>query len=431
MKKEEVHINEEFLDQSWANMSDILDKEMPVKRSKKRAFWIWLSGLAALVLLGITYANAPNSGHLNAFPINTKTPIKKVENQVKIANNQFVELKKEDPQYFSISSKKKSSDTPIVTKTVKNLTFTSPSESTTSASDSEAGILNKKINTPTILNNNAAKIMSPISNRKTLPNFNPLDKANIDFLAIKSQPITFPTYSTKNRGNWRLGVYSGILYPKLGSFSTGFYLQKKLINRWSLYLGLGYGQRKRTLNANQSGNNLDAVESFPPPTTEDDDMSTSISTIPDPNNNGMSSTSDPQFDLTTSISLQKFHYIEFPVLVQYKLNNRWSLELGGQLSRLFGINYRNNDIEESAYSSDVNLFSNAFDTRSASAALNYRKLTSWEIAALGGINYQLSPKLQVYSSYHFGLNNYLTSTDTETNNQKWRQIELGVRYYFK
>lgn len=448
MDKEKIHIDEEFLDQSWANMSAILDQEMPVKKRKRRFIWLWFGGLLALTLVVFAYLNNPFYNKKEIVPINTNKTIETEKQKTKVADNQLIDLKKGNTSKPQISTSTKSTDTPNsvnVINTIKNLTLASTSESTKSIIDSEAGIfengsrlpietnspdnsLNKstKNSNNSIENNSKIRIENTFNNRKSIADFPPIPNLNFSPFYNKELSLSFPTFPIKKKGNWHFGLYAGKTYPKFGSFRTGIHAQKVFNRKWAIYFGLGYARRvakisssgDQTLNTDASTNNL------PIGTPETEDTMTSPSASQDP----FGTTAEPEFIATYSIAYQNFHYFELPLLVQYQLNARWSLELGGQVGRLYGYRYTNSVDGSSTFNTDLS-FSTLEIVRS-SGAFNL-DIAAWDIAALGGTAFQLNPQFQIYSNYRMSLNNYLNSSTDATNQKKWRQIELGVRYYFK
>jgi len=448
MDKEKIHIDEEFLNQSWANMSTILDKEMPVKKRKRRFAWLWLSGLLVLTLVVFAYLNNPFNEEKVIVPINNKKTIESEKPKTKIVDHQLIDLKKESVQKTPISTSTKSTDTPNsvnVINAIKNLTLANPSESTKSIIDSEAGIfvdgsrLPIKTNRPdnslnkstrnlnrSIENKSKLNIENTLNNQKFTANFSPIPTLNFSPFYNQDLSLSFPTFPLKNKGSWHLGIYAGKTFPKLGSFRSGLHVQKVFNRKWAIYFGLGYARRvtkissngDQALNADASSNNL------PIGIPEMEDTLTGPSTNQDP----FGTTFDPEFTATTSIAYQNFHYFEFPILVQYQLHRRWSLELGGQLSRLYGYRYTNLSDGSSTFTTDLSF--STLDMVRSSGSIN-SDIATWDFAALGGTAFQLSPRFHIYSTYRIGLNNYLNNATDPTNQKKWRQIEFGVRYYFK
>ena len=55
MDKDNTHIESEFVDHSWQEMAKLLDQEMPVKKRKRRVFWIFFLGIGLLSIIGMVY----------------------------------------------------------------------------------------------------------------------------------------------------------------------------------------------------------------------------------------------------------------------------------------------------------------------------------------------------------------------------------------
>ena len=194
-----------------------------------------------------------------------------------------------------------------------------------------------------------------------------------------------------------------------------------------MYLGLGYSKRIVPSNQNQLGIDPNNFESAGLE-TDPDSIQILTNTPASPEEEEDLGTRNIA---TISPNFQNFHYFEMPLLIQYQISPRFSLELGGKIGRLYG--YRHLVFDES--DAIINVLSTSTEPELVSVFQKNNEdntIPKWNTGLLGGFAFKLTPKLQTYSNFHYGLNNYFTpKPESEASAKKWRQIEVGIRYYFK
>lgn len=435
MDKDNIHIDNEFTDHSWREMSKLLDQEMPVKKRKKRLIWIWFLGLGLLGLIGLAYLQPDNRPNLKSLPIPaitkkvaTNSDDKKVTHQSSILNQS---IKKVSNQLITT----KSSDNTSVINTIKNPTKRFPTAANTpTAVDVGVSVLAKNgfveikaIPKSENVASNAPSINQSIPEKLKLQ-FIPIASLSPALLAINKKEVNIPIFPIKNSLKWRFGVYASVLSPKLGSFKSGLHANIIFNHKWTLHFGLGYAKRISTTTS--TSNNDQGFANSIPDMEETEDMSTTAGT--GFGNDPAPSINPPEIDLmgNQGISFSNFHYFEIPLLVNYRIRSKFALEFGGSLSYLHGYRYQYN--EASFFSNNPNLNS-AFDTsRSTDLSLaNAPTISTINWTFIGGANYQLTKNLTAYANYHYSTPYLKPTTNTALSKKRWQQMELGIRYYFK
>ncbi len=420
MDKEKQDIDTQFIDQSWQNMSELLDKEMPVQKRKRRFLWVWFLGLVALITAVWMYHYNFGNNQKDAPKIITsktekiaqvETLVDRSPTQIEEKNNlpapnkfenkkQNVSRKNSPTQNNKLNSTK-TVDTPS---TIKTNATTEKYERSIVAIPVEKTPADTK-NFDIIPQSTKLSTSSKIKHQKEInPNF-----ARLPLPAFSNFPSQLPTEFipivqpvVKKSTKWRFGLYAGGLTNAVGSFRAGLHSNLIINPKWTLHAGLGYARRIK--------NN----------TTNNNDFPVVLSSNPVAGTNNDPNTIDPAF--SNSLAYKKFQYFELPILFQYQIRPKWTIDFGGQIALFHGVYYQSS--EESNFTTDSTTLSNA-DNRIQDLSLG--AIATINFAAIGGISYQITPGLSAYSAYHHSTN-YLTNTDS---NKRWQQIEVGVRYYFK
>ncbi len=443
MDKEKQHIDTKFIDQSWDNMSDLLDKEMPVQKRKRRFFWMWFLGLVAILMVGFAYQ----------FHLALNQPIVPKTQTDKVAKVAKVEM-----PTINIATELKDKKTTPTKKISKHKQFPQKSNNekykpgtSKSLLVGKASNISKEVKAPTdqhsnpLLLENKGKVepLKENSNAQILStkieyNYQKWLNHNIPLLplptfplfqkeqSIKILPIVNPV--SKKSIKWRFGFYAGGLNNKLGSFRAGIHSNLVLNPNWTLHVGLGYSKRNKTNPFSNNGeDNADIAVS------NDQEASQTDNEIPPPPLDPAAASGTlgtglgaPQVDQFINFNYTKIHYFELPILFQYQLSPKWSIDFGGQIGYLHGVRYE--QAGESNFTTDNAAFS-AYNTRTQDS--NSGIINDFNFAAIGGFSYKISSKVSAYSNYHLS-NNYLTQTTTNSIEAKrWQQIEVGIRYYIK
>ena len=111
MNKEKEHIDSQFINHSWQEMSKLLDKELPVKKKKRRFIWVWFFGFGLLVsALTFQYFNQKNNINPKSIEENSNTIIasKKRNQQSNIIQNKAIK----DSNDITFASKPQKSPNP-------------------------------------------------------------------------------------------------------------------------------------------------------------------------------------------------------------------------------------------------------------------------------------------------------------------------------
>ncbi|MEM6317323.1 MAG: outer membrane beta-barrel protein [Bacteroidota bacterium] len=462
MDKEKIHIDDEFLDQSWAAMSQLLDEEMPVKEKRRRFIWLWFFGVGMLVLgISIVYFQSLTPTTTSPIPsekvAQTEVPSKLSTDQSSVKTATASEKKQPETTIITDVNQKESLDNFTQSQVPKNPTSIRSStakrtvaavetdfskETANNIPSSRNPLTNPNPTTPTAKENKKLSSTTPLLDSNN-------DRFSTDFLpmvSIRKFPSTFTTLEVTPKpaskpNRWHFGLYAATVFPEQGGFALGLQTNYQLGKRWSLLMGLGYAKRidrtqSQRRNAESDFGIASTVEDPMEPETEiaeaDSTFSTSAPSV-DVDNTGSGGENTSETTMApTNISQQivdfeSFHYIELPISIQYQVGPRWSFHVGGRIARLHGFRYTT--FEESNFSRDLSAFSQQTTNIRTDDSVDNLNVHRWDIAAMGGIGYRFSPKLQTYLQYNHGFTDYLTSTNSEA--KKWRQFELGIRYYFK
>lgn len=432
MDKDNLHIDNEFTDHSWLEMSKLLDQEMPVKKRKKRLVWIWFLGLSLFGLMTFGYLQKDNGPTLKSLPIPAITKKVAANSNDKKITHQSSTSNKSIKKVSKLPIATKSSDNISAISTIKNPTKKAPAAANTPTAVGVGVSITAKndfieTKTPTKLEKTSLDkptLISP-TQKRVLSKFIRIAGLTPSLLDINKEAEIIPIFPIKNRLKWRFGLYASTLVPKIGSFRTGLHANLLATPKWTLHFGLGYAKRisKTTSLVN------DNAQEFATPIAdmeEEIDINTTAGTGAAPSN-----TDPAEMEIISNqgISFSNFHYFELPLLVQYRVHAKFSLELGGSFGYLHGYRYQYK--EASFFSNNPNL-SGAFDTsRSADLSLiNAPSVSSINWTLIGGANYQLRPNLTAYANYHYSTP-YLKATNNTPYKKRWKQMEVGIRYYFK
>lgn len=434
MDKDNTHIESEFIDHSWQEMSTLLDQEMPVKKRKRRLFWLFFFGIGLLGIIGLAY-------YTIGYPLDKEPALKSltIQKEGKVAT---AKTQPNNNSHSSIDSKKvsekqapaKSSDDIRRISTNTAITKTHPTAAKTpTAVGTGPPTDNSKAQRSIPLKDKEqlqlTKNESKVANRfqTTLAPIATLPLNALSYNNHQSLGLTLPIIKKKPQ-KWRLGFYAGALAPKLGSFRAGLFTNVNLNRKWAIHFGLGYAKRMSTSIANRDKSlSAPLADIF-----EAEDMSTAAGASAA----GNSTTTTNEVDLTTNsdFNYSNFHYLELPILFQYKVHPKISLELGGSIGYLYGYRYQYNGASIFTTNSIINN-NTLFGTRTTNLSQSdIGTINRVNLTFISGINYQFSKNIVGYTNYQLS-NKYLNtaniSTDDFNSSQRWQQIEVGIRYYFK
>ena len=422
MSPDNKHIvNEQFTDLAWTEMSKLLDKEMPVKKPKKRLFWLWFAGLMLLGFWGLGYYLGQQNNTLSAFPIkeeaityqSNKTP-QKSDNQVIKKENSNLQIKSHQSRHAIVTLSNTLKPSFEKNREEASLEISSPVASPPNHKLSIAKKYVSKVNEDTKA--------SALEN----PSPSPAEAINtrIAFEKVDELPILglFPSFEkniwtiqaqahTPAKFKWHFGLYGAYIFQQKNAFRAGIGSRFQFHRRWSINLGLGYSNRqlKQALANNQ---NSDFSTDNAPilPTSGGDPKEEEITSISGPERDSLTA-------MNLQIAFQRLHYIDLPVSIEYQVRPKLSIEAGGQVSRLLGYHYTQNGDEDYAPANSTTIFSNPQEN----------PFSKWQFSTFGGITYAISSNLQLKAQYHLGLNNYYQN---ENDSKKWKYATIGLSFWY-
>lgn len=170
MEKQHNKIDDQFRDQAWTRMSDLLDQEMPVEQKKRRFIWLWIPiGLSLLGILSYAYVEYVKHDSYNDEQESIATEsIAISEDNLNIKSNENLVLKDSK----ELSDQQKSDFEPKQKKTIVNSVQENnitrkqtkpsfiPTRKSNSKEASQAQSIIKKEEVP--IKNQLAKVIMPI-----------------------------------------------------------------------------------------------------------------------------------------------------------------------------------------------------------------------------------------------------------------------------
>lgn len=423
-----------FEDQAWGKMQELLDKELPVERKRRRK-GLWL--LPLLLLIGISIGGitmwyylknqTPTLGHfpidelekgLHTLPLEDITISTKNE-VIKTENNNVLKSNTKSTQIISTSifnQKTKNSDNQ---KSNKNI-ITTPS----STKQQKSSII------PLVIDSTIQALLEPIpakTDKKTVAAITPsitdntqevlesLSNKNIPLLnipkhAISSSSITSST--TQHSFHW--GLVAGVTTNQnieWQGFFTGMQIGYQFKPRWSIHSGLQYAQQYIYDLSYEIV--VPPIVLSDPEITDEDDIGTS-----DPSSNGAGFTEAVVQDTTlySSIPQQKHDFIALPINLQYQFAPRWSVNVGTQL--VYRLGAINNRLQDSPITTPDIEFSNSVYDYNA-LKVNTPKLQKWQIQPTVGLSWNANSNLVFQLQYKVNKN------WTKVNNQSFSNVELN------
>ncbi|MFK7980224.1 MAG: outer membrane beta-barrel protein [Saprospiraceae bacterium] len=441
MEKDNKHIASEFVDHSWQEMSKLLDQEMPVKKRKRRFFWLFFFGIGLLGLISLVY-------YTTGATIDKEPPLKSfaIQKEDKVAATK-TQLNKNSP---SPINSKKGSVKQALAKSSDDIREISISTAITKIHPTAAKIATA-VGAGSRIKNSQSSIQSKdkkesLSTKKEIKAANRFDKElpiiatlslstlPYDNNQLLSLPLTAPNIKKKS-SKWRFGLYAATLAPKMGSFRTGLFTEVELNKKWAIHFGLGYARRiPSSKTANDKSLNAPFADTMEIEELEDISPTAGASSADTTIN-----TNTNTMDLIpiSAFNYRSFHYFELPILFQYKVRSKISLELGGSIGYLYGYRYQSE--EASIFTTNSNPLNNSL---SGTRVANFNQaaigtINRINLTFISGLNYQLSKNIVGYTNYQLS-NKYLKYTkpanipaDGFNLSQRWQQIEVGIRYYFK
>ena len=208
------------------------------------------------------------------------------------------------------------------------------------------------------------------------------------------------------------GITSGVHTEggkKLDGFQTGLFLSKKIGRKWAIHTGLTY--RRNTAQ----GDSMTFVQ-----------LNANAIGITSPTSSTSSSFSLAQ---GREIKLKNLNYLELPVTVHCRFSKKFSAFLGIKVAYLLSNSIITGDnsklyVVESARDQANKVSFNTYVQGSTTQSLGLKR---WDGAMIGGISYNVLPKMIVSVRYDFGLKNILNQQNWKAYN---RYLGLNLNYNF-
>ncbi len=452
-------------DLGWSEMQKILDRELPLESKKKRRallFWLFFAGVLTTFGIAFLFFNSKNKNQELIVENNKKESnfksnyddnsinliqekklIKTNKKELILNNNSPQLMAKKELNNANKNELIKENNRLILNENTSQLMAKNDSIQTNKLVDNTV-VLNTHLNTE--INKEFLNITAQTTENATAK----LNEAppqyfgeNSDFLksenrqnieAIPSHTVDYQlvnTYdsaylskaiqslfwvscpirsSVSNPKRTHFGITTGAHtegVQKIDGGQIGLVLNRELNRKWAISIGLNY--RKTNVNVDSLlGNN----------------SGLSYVTFPTSTNPKYSSNS------TKKILLNNLNYAELPINLTYNFNKKISFSAGIKAAYLLSSNI-GVSADSTVYFLTENLNKiNAYSDPSydKTARINALGLQNFDVAIMGGINYQITPKIQLNLTYHHGFKNVINRANWAAYN---RFLGLNVVYYFK
>lgn len=425
MQEKRVHIDDKFTNQAWAEMRNLLDRELPVAEPRRRGLAWWLACAVGLAVL---------AGGAAYWWFGTQAQKDKVGSALPIAlsdKSQTGELPESQPRVNKGSAEE--APTSIVKKQAL-----SPVSKPSSAQKMSSGRNGRKSLTPISMHQLATESDNLLAAHPATGQM-PLEKTNIettplastsvepgtqteilfnlpsgiparDFQLIENQMLANKTVASAlpwaKHWVWSLQG-NGSAVTSLTGLGAGieFGAERELSGRLSLRTGLGYDYLRQPIYAGVSVAN----------TIGQADPSGKVFY----DNPGLSA--ENIFDVTLNdvdTRFLKLHYLTMPLNLACTIGKRWEANLGGILGLLL--------TSSSVYVQDGLLDRAGFGTAAdSSTSAKPAKVALSDFAITGGVGFKLNRTWSLQLRYVHGMTDVLPDNNAGDHN---RLIKLGIRY---
>ncbi len=433
MLDKQVHIDEKFTGRAWREMSRMLDLEMPAQTGKQRrrlGFW-WFAVFGLLLLMagaGLVFfgkkapataavPTQPVAGAMFTPPIGAEAPKPTTPDAAKRLPGEA------EP---SVLPSKPASDF-----VVENALSPKNAKPEPALATQEKAIANQPILTKTNPPSNdfaSQKLAATLPVAPTLEAISTADHEPFSFVKTTTPaplettglrqfdrpenpaPTIATTLKNPFRSGWGLALQGGgmaaVTSPANG-LSLEMIAAKSLKNsKLSVEIGLGYSfiQQPLSVVVNEATAN-DSLRAIVYGTANGADLALE-------ENSGIQ---------TRYSEGLKLHYATFPVQFSYRIGSRFSVKVGLQPGLLLS--------SQSDFVNGGLLWSKSsasFDSSSASSS-NF-EVSTIDLAATGGIGFQVSPLVSLQAGYKFGVLDVLPGNHSGDFN---RLVHASVRYNLK
>lgn len=488
MPVNEKNGNGELLERGWRQMQGILDLELPQNRNKKWGLWIPL-GIMGVALLIAALMYFPSSKANNVAPIEHANPQQSfaqtdqnvqtqsdeeslIRSPVKALDENKAEVDKQriasssatdlDDQEITPSSdpsvEPRSPDnvqlalvprqstlvavqsTPVAVQSTHvslqsvddlNQQNTNTSDiavlkndieiATQAGTEEAASTSNSKLASSTLSDDNANASSEGLRDQPEDVLFSEIDVIAPGSLVyhLAGQPIIPAATQIKPRvGLEVFGAPHFVSNVELQGIEAGALATVTLGRKWKLLGGASYGHYNNDGLLSLGGQKDLDRETFSVPVVAD------TSTFGNP-------VSNPEIDYnkigydTAQILSEKFNYLHFPVIAQYRIGRFISITAGIKTSYLL-----NAPSNKSLSSTPVN--SSGVDVFDLNASQNYlveeNILRKWDIAPIVGLAFDFGRRMALDVQYQHGLIPYVDRPTESDRSDYHRSLSLGLRY---
>ena len=409
MQDNRLNISQKMTGQGWAEMSKLLDLEMPVPEKGKRRFgWWWLalglsiglaSGVFAVKYFTQTEEQPVDLGVPVAVVPGAANSIAAEENGMQASeDNSMVPLTAETAKKAAkgsdFSSKKPVTPPPsatqenAITQDVKSSSSITFEKNTLTVPSVEMQpVIEKSSNAEP---QNPAVVRAAVAEKIAMVSVKPLPIPENPAPGVPSES------KTARQGRWAL-YGSGMSSPDANSSGMAAGLMKSLAlkkSRFSLEGGIGYAYMQQPLSVifTSEEGSIAAATTFTDFNTVLGD--TRIASGPNAYSNA-----------AKLLKKLQLHYLEVPLAVSCRITPRFSLKGGVNAAIL--LNSSSDYTTGGIFSGGFNLSSLQKDEAEASFDFNGEqpsaKLNHFDLAAAAGFDYRISTRLAAGLGYQFGL----------------------------
>ncbi len=423
-----------FENEGWEAMFQTLEREMPVKKKRRGALWLW-------VCVGAVVA-----GSVFLYAKKTAQPVEVIVKDSKtiVYGNNFSDLNKKIDTLTAIATPATRTNSLVVEATNATNFPSSPQIQATKISLSRIELPNTAKNGPLSITPNSSlemdlKLLN--TNLATTESFNFTKNAPLSITADSSPKMDFesskPSFSTielldlvqnaplsitrdsslkielnlpksriitpkqiENKLIW--GITAGVHLKQmqyLDGYHAGLVLVKPFSEKWGVSTGLNFRQTKMEQQSQRTSYFEFRADSY---------QLAQANVLPK----------------VRSISVYKIYCLDMPFTIDYKITKKWAVSSGIKLSYLFGQKTITSDtsvfLVKSAFNSAN--FDVLQDISTTSLGLN-----RWDAAVLGGIQYVPTRHIQLGLRYDFGLFNNFNRVGQSAYN---RYVGLNAVYLF-
>jgi len=385
-------IDEQFIDQSWASMSQVLDQEMPVKKSsagsKRYGLLLLLLFVGFVAGIGASYYYLNNKveptpspkkkAPVYAGPGTTETPNNTLSTSETLVESTSLsdgssnrssdesstlvnKSNQTDPLNSTVNAASKNNlvlerkEGNAIENNVQDQTIAIKPPRTVVTENSTTNLTNNKI-IPIVINeefvakqtNRSPSEITKNDNLSTIKNETVLDQTYVTLEELKlplavlpveaSEDRTFPAELSivNKKASWRLGAIGGAHYAgdKFGGWSAGLIADYQLSPRWSFETGLNFTSFHKNVQFDLEETDVDRA--YAESITYDENSNLEFEPVEPPLGSSDPTSPINQEQLVGNIGVQRLNYVNVPMLIAYQPNPALRLIMG--LNAAFRLN---------------------------------------------------------------------------------------------